>query len=248
MSEATNEIFFQRRTEAIPKGPFNVAPIFADRAKGAELWDVEGKRYIDFAGGIGTLNVGHNHPQVVEAIKAQAEKLIHSCWHVVMYEPYLRLAERLNDLAPIPGVSRTALFNSGAEAVENAVKIARISTKRQGVVAFERGFHGRTLLGMSLTGKVKPYSFGFGPFAPEIYRLPFRPFFDPPADWSDAEIEAGATTALHDLFHYQIDADDIACVVVEPVLGEGGFYPIHPVAMRVLRQSCTDNQILFISD
>lgn len=247
-SEMNNEKLFQRRAEAIPKGPFNVAPIFADHAKGAELWDVEGKRYIDFAGGIGTLNVGHNHPRVVAAIRDQAEKLIHSCWHVVMYEPYLRLAERLNELSPIAGTKRTVFFNSGAEAVENAVKISRIFTKRNGVVAFERGFHGRTLLGMSLTGKVRPYSLGFGPFAPEIYHLPYRPFFDPPAEWSDEQIEAAATAALDDLFHFQIDATDVACVVVEPVLGEGGFYPIHPAAMRVLRRTCTDNEIVFISD
>ena len=248
MSEQTNQELFQRRTQSVPQGPFNVAPVFVERAEGAKLWDVEGKEYIDFCGGIGVVNVGHNHPRVLEAIRKQADKFIHTCWHVTMYEPYVRLCERLNELAPTGGPNKTALFNSGAEAVENAVKVARSFTKRQAVVAFERGFHGRTLLGMTLTGKVKPYAEGFGPFAPEVYRLPYEPFFDPPEGASKQDIIGGALAALDHLFHYQIDAASIACIVVEPVLGEGGFFPANPDALLALREACRKKGILFVAD
>ncbi|MBX3728740.1 MAG: 4-aminobutyrate--2-oxoglutarate transaminase [Candidatus Sumerlaeia bacterium] len=244
----TNADLLQRRQQAIPRGPFNVAPIFADKARGALLWDVEGKEYIDFCGGIGVLNVGHNHPRVVEAIKAQADRFIHTCFHVAMYEEYVRLAERLNELAPIAGARKTAFFNSGAEAGENAVKISRAFTKRTGVVAFERGFHGRTLLGMTLTGKVKPYAAGFGPFAPDVYHLPYEPFFTLPGERSDADVERACNEALEHLFAYHVDAENTACVIVEPVLGEGGFLPLHCVAMRVLRDTCTKHGIVFVSD
>lgn len=247
-SQTTNIELLERRAAAIPRGPFNVAPVFIDRAKGVEVWDVDGRRYLDFAGGIGTLNVGHNHPRVVEAIRSQTDRLVHSCWHVAMYEPYVRLAERLNELVPISGASKTVLFNSGAEAVENAVKCARIFTGRPAVVVFERAFHGRTLLGMSLTGKVKPYSLGFGPFAPEIYRLPYEPLFDPPADASDRKVAEEMRKAVEHLFHYGVDASDVACLVVEPVLGEGGFFPAHAAALRELREICSENGIVFVAD
>ena len=248
MSEPTTKELIERRQNAIPRGPFNVAGIFVERAKGAKLWDVEGNEFIDFCGGIGVVNVGHNHPRVVEAIIEQAEKYIHPCWHVAMYEPYVRLCERLNALVPTGTSNKTVLFNSGAEAVENAVKIARSHTKRQAIIAFERGFHGRTLLGMTLTGKVKPYAEGFGPFAPEIYRLPYEPFFDPPENVSEKEIEANALAALQHLFHYHIDAASIAAIVVEPILGEGGFFPAHQLALRVLREACRQHGIVFIAD
>jgi len=238
----------ERRQKAVPRGPFNVAPIFADKAQGAKIWDVEGNEYLDFAGGIGVLNVGHNHPRVVEAVKAQADKFIHTCFHVVMYEEYVRLAERLNELAPIKGECKTAFFNSGAEAGENAVKIARAFTGRQGVVAFERGFHGRTLMGMTLTGKVKPYSAGFGPFAPEVYRLPYEPFFASHRKYSDEQVAKMVNEALDHLFAYHVEPENIACVMAEPVLGEGGFKPMHCVAMRILRDRCADNGILYVSD
>jgi len=243
----TNNHLMRRREAAVPRGPFNVAPIFAARAAGARLWDVEGKEYIDFCGGIGCVNVGHNHPRVVQAVKRQADQFLHTCWHVSMYEQYVRLAERLNDLVPIPGANMTAFFNSGAEACENAVKIARTFTGRSAVVSFERGFHGRTLLGMSLTGKVHPYTAGFGPFAPEVYRLPWKPFFHPP-DASDEEIEAGALATLEDLFAYHVEPEEIACVILEPVFGEGGFYPVHPVALGVLRRVTEAKGILLIAD
>jgi len=248
VAQVTNKELLERREKAVPRGPFHVAPIFAERAQGALLWDVEGREFIDFCGGIGVLNVGHNHPRVVEAVKGQADKFLHTCFHVVMYEDYVRLAERLNALMPIKGPCKTTFFNSGAEAGENAVKIARAYTKRTGVVAFERGFHGRTLLGMSLTGKCKPYSAGFGPFAPEVYRLPYMPFFATHEEMTDREVEHGVHEALDHLFAYHCEAENIAAVMAEPVLGEGGFRPMHCVAMKILRDRCRDTGILFVSD
>ena len=248
MTEPTHTQLFRRRALAVPRGPFNVAELFIERAEGVKLWDVDGNEYLDFCGGIGVANVGHNHPRVVEAIQRQAARYLHPCWHVAMYEPYVRLCERLNALVRTGSENKTALFNSGAEAVENSIKIARAFTGRQAVVAFERGFHGRTLLGMTLTGKVQPYAEGFGPFAPEVYRLPYEPFFDPPKGTSDEAVASGAVAALGHLFHYHIDPSSIACVIVEPVLGEGGFFPAHPEALRVLRQACRDQGIVFIAD
>jgi 4-aminobutyrate aminotransferase/(S)-3-amino-2-methylpropionate transaminase len=160
----------------------------------------------------------------------------------------VQLCERLNDMVPTGGPNKTALFNSGAEAVENAVKVARSFTRRPAVVAFERGFHGRTLLGMTLTGKVKPYAEGFGPFAPEVYRRPYEPFFDPPEGASRPDVIRGALTALDHLFQYQVDAGSIACVVVEPVLGEGGFFPANDDALRALREACSKKGILLVAD
>jgi len=236
-----------RRQEAIPRGPYNVAPIFTRRAQGAKLWDVEGKEYIDFCGGIGVVNVGHNHPKVVAAIKTQADQFIHTCWHVAMYEPYLELAEKLNRRVPMPAPNKTLFFNSGAEAGENAVKIARAATGRQAVVTFERSFHGRTLLALSMTGKTQPYTRGFGPFAPEVYHLPWEPFFSP-EERSDEEVERECRAALDHLFSYHVPAEEIACVIMEPVLGEGGFLPVHPTAMWVLTETCRRKGILFASD
>ena len=241
------ESLLSRRQKAVARGPFNVAPIFASRAEGAKLWDTEGREYIDFCGGIGVLNVGHNHPKVTAAVKDQTSRFIHTCWHVVMYEPYVRLAERLNELVPIPGPNKTVFFNSGAEATENAVKIARAHTGRQAALSFERGFHGRTLLAMTLTGKVKPYTEGFGPFAPEVYHLPYEPFFGRP-ERPDEDVEASCRTALEHAFAYQIEPQHVAAVLVEPVLGEGGFIPIHPAAFRTLRDVTAQHGILLASD
>jgi 4-aminobutyrate aminotransferase/(S)-3-amino-2-methylpropionate transaminase len=243
----TQKELLDRRESAVPRGPFNVAPIFAQRAEGARLWDVDGKEYLDFCGGIGVLNVGHLHPRVVAAIEGQSKLFLHTCWHVAMYEPYLELAERLNALVPIPGPNKTVLFNSGAEAGENAIKIARAATRRMAVVAFERSFHGRTLLGMSLTGKVHPYTAGFGPFAPEVYRLPYGCFFAP-AERDRATVEADCRRALDALFAYHVEPEGIACLLVEPVLGEGGFLPIHPAAMRLLESTCRSHGIVFACD
>lgn len=244
---ASHDELLSRRERAVPRGPFNVAPIFAERALGAELWTTDGKRYLDFCGGIGVLNVGHNHPRVVDAVRAQTERYLHTCWHVAMYEEYVELAERINALVPIPE-AKTAFFNSGAEAVENAVKIARRATGRQAIVAFERGYHGRTLLTLSLTGKVHPYGAGFGPFAPEVYRLPFEPFYTPRDGADDAAIEASCREALDHLFAYHVEAESVAAFIFEPVLGEGGFLPIHPVAARTLREVAGEHGILLICD
>ncbi|HUP21550.1 MAG TPA: aminotransferase class III-fold pyridoxal phosphate-dependent enzyme [Thermoanaerobaculia bacterium] len=236
-----------RRERAIPRGPFQVAPLFAKRARGALLWDVDGREYLDFCGGIGVVNVGHNHPDVVAAIQDQAGELIHSCWHVAMYEPYLELAERLGELVPVPGPCKTVFFNSGAEATENAVKISRAATGRPAVVAFERGFHGRTLLAMTLTGKVHPYSAGFGPFAPEVYRLPWEPFYWP-GERGDDEVELQCRGAIAHLFAYHVEPEAISCLLMEPVLGEGGFLPVHPVAARCLQRLCREHGIVFACD
>lgn len=244
----SNQELLERRHKAVPRGPFHVAPIFAERALGARIWDVEGNEYLDFCGGIGVLNAGHNHPRVVEAVKAQADKFLHTCFHVVMYEEYVRLAERINGLLPIGGEKKTAFFNSGAEAGENAIKIARAYTKRPAVLCFERGFHGRTLLGMTLTGKCKPYSAGFGPFAPEVYRLPYGPFFAHPAEMTDEGVAAACNEALDHLFAYHVEPESIACAIVEPVLGEGGFLPLHCVAAKLLHDRCKEHGIVFISD
>jgi 4-aminobutyrate aminotransferase / (S)-3-amino-2-methylpropionate transaminase / 5-aminovalerate transaminase len=243
----TNAELMQRRNRAVPRGPFHVAPVFAAKAEGAILTDVEGNTYIDFCGGIGVQNVGHNHPRVVAAVKQQVEAFLHTCFHVAPYESYVALAERLNRAVPIDGPCKTALFNSGAEAVENAVKIARAASGRPAVVAFERGFHGRTLMTMTLTGKCRPYTAGFGPYAPEVYRLPVDPFFA--ADEApDEEVEAACRAALDHLSHYHIEPEAIACVIVEPVLGEGGFMPIHRTGARVLGAWTRENGVLLVAD
>jgi len=245
---ATNQDLVRRQEAAVPRGPFHVGPIFADRAAGALIWDVEGREYIDFCGGIGVLNVGHNHPRVVAAVKAQADRFLHTCWHVAMYEPYLDLAERLNALVPIEGPCKTTFFNSGAEAVENAVKIARYATGRPAAVAVERGFHGRTLLGMTLTGKTMPYGKGFGPFAPAVHHLPWEPLYRHGPEVDDDQVRAAVTAACDHLFAYHVPAEEVACLVMEPVLGEGGFYPVHPAALRTVREICDQRGILLVLD
>lgn len=248
MSKISNAKLRKRREKAVPQGPFNVSPFFAKKAQGAHIWDVEEQKYLDFCGGIGVLNVGHNHPRVVSAIKAQVENLIHSCWHVMMYEPYLELAERLNELVPISGKTKTAFFNSGAEANENGVKIARAATGRSGIICVERAFHGRTLLAMTMTGKVKPYTTGFGPFAPDIYHLPYKPFYDPDHAASDEEVYKNAIKAMEALFHYQASPSSIAAMIFEPVLGEGGFFPIHPAALKAIKELARREGFLLIAD
>jgi 4-aminobutyrate aminotransferase/(S)-3-amino-2-methylpropionate transaminase len=227
----------ERRGQAIPTGISNSSPIFVERAEGALLTDVDGNVYIDFAGGIGTMNVGHCNPEVVAAAKAQAEKLTHACFSVTMYENYVRLAEKLNRITPGDFPKKTMFANSGAEGVENAVKIARHHTKRSGIVVFEHAFHGRTLLTMSMTSKVKPYKFGFGPFAPEIYRLPF------PYEYRNAE-----AVDLDDFFSSHVAPENVACVVMELVLGEGGFVPAPKDYVKKLEQVCRKHGILLVID
>ncbi len=236
-----------RRQKAVPRGVYNVAPLFVEDAKGSILRDADGRRVIDFAGGIGTVNVGHAHPKVVTAIAAQARRFTHTCFHVAMYEPYVALAERLNALVPGAWAKKTLFVNSGAEAVENAVKIARAATGRPAVVAFEHAFHGRTLLGMSLTGKVSPYKVGFGPFAPEIYRLPFPYCFRCP-ERKGGECCQAAPGYLDGRLAPLVAPDTVAAVVIEPVAGEGGFIPVPAEVLRALAGWCRDHGALLIAD
>jgi 4-aminobutyrate aminotransferase/(S)-3-amino-2-methylpropionate transaminase len=229
------------REENIPRGLSNAHPIFIARAEGARVWDVDGNAYIDFIGGIGVLNVGHNHPVVVKAITAQLEQLTHMCFQVAYYEPYVRLAEKLNAAAPGNAPKKTALFTSGAEATENAIKIARAYTGRQAVIAFTNSFHGRTLLGMSLTGKSKPYKQNFGPFAPEVYRAPF------PYEYRGWSTER-AIDALEELFETQVEANRVAAIIIEPIVGEGGFITAPAAFLQRLRAITEAHGILLIDD
>nr|WP_279343373.1 4-aminobutyrate--2-oxoglutarate transaminase [Fundidesulfovibrio terrae] len=236
------------RDRYVPKGPFNASRYIAAKAEGALITDIDGRELIDFAGGIGVVNVGHCHPKVVAALKDQAEKFIHTCFHIVMYEPYIKLAEKLCQLAP-GGFDKMALFaNSGAEAVENAVKIARSATGRQGVIVFDGGFHGRTLLTMTMTSKVKPYKFGFGPFAPEVYRMPYAYCYRCPMGRDRATCDAACADLLKDFFIGYTAAENVAALVVEPVLGEGGFVSPPARYFEKLRAICADNGIVFVAD
>jgi len=236
------------RDRYVPKGPFNATRYLAASANGASIVDMDGRELIDFAGGIGVVNVGHCHPKVVAAIKEQTEKFIHTCFHIVMYEPYIKLAKKLCDMAP-GDFEKMALFaNSGAEAVENAVKIARSATKRQGVIAFENGFHGRTLLTMTLTSKVKPYKFGFGPFAPEVYRMPYAYCYRCPIGLERATCGAACADLLGDFFIGHAAAENIAALVIEPVLGEGGFVCPPTEYFAKLAAICKENGIVFVAD
>jgi 4-aminobutyrate aminotransferase/(S)-3-amino-2-methylpropionate transaminase len=238
--------WFARRAGAIPAGVANLHQVVTARASGAIIEDVDGNRLIDFATGISVLNVGHAAPEVVAAIQRQAELDTHTCFHVTASEPYIALAERLNALAPIDGPAKTMFANSGAEAVENAVKIARKATGRSAVVAFDHAFHGRTLMGMSLTAKVMPYKQGMGPFAPEIYRLPFAYAYRWPSGPEHCADEALAYAV--DEMHKHIGEDNIAAVIVEPIQGEGGFIVPAPGFVRGLADFCAANGIVFIAD
>ncbi|MDF3854653.1 4-aminobutyrate--2-oxoglutarate transaminase [Paracoccus sp. P2] len=230
-----------RRNAAISRGVGMTTQIYAERAENAEIWDKDGNRYIDFAAGIAVVNTGHRHPRVVEAVKAQLDRFTHTCHQVVPYENYVALAERLNRLVPGDGPKKTAFYTTGAEAVENAVKIARHHTGRAGVVAFAGGFHGRTFLGMSLTGKVQPYKAGFGPMMNDIWHLPFPN----PLHGVTAE---EALAALDRLFKADIDPSRVAAIIVEPVQGEGGFYEAPAGFIQRLRQICDQYSILLIAD
>ena len=238
--------WFARRAAAVPAGVANLHPIVTARASGAIIEDVDGNRLIDFATGIAVLNVGHAAPEVVAAVQRQAELDTHTCFHVTANEPYIELAERLNALAPIDGPAKTMFANAGAEAVENAVKIARRATGRSAVVAFDHAFHGRTLLGMSLTAKVMPYKQGMGPFAPEVYRLPFAYPYRWPSG-PDHCAEEALAYALDEM-HKHIGEDNIAAVIMEPIQGEGGFIVPAPGFVKGIADFCAANGIVFIAD
>jgi 4-aminobutyrate aminotransferase / (S)-3-amino-2-methylpropionate transaminase / 5-aminovalerate transaminase len=231
----------RRRAASVPRGVGCVHPLAIDRGEGAFVWDLEGNRYTDFIGGIGVLNAGHANPAVVEAIAAQAARTTHLCFQVTSYEPYVALAEKLNALAPGPTPKKTLLLSTGAEATENAVKIARAYTGRPGVVAFQHGYHGRTLLALSMTGKNAPYKQNFGPFAAEIVHAPFP---HPLHGWS---IER-ALDALDDIFAGSLAPERTAAIIIEPVLGEGGFVPAPVAFLRALRERCTREGIVLICD
>ncbi|BEQ14574.1 4-aminobutyrate--2-oxoglutarate transaminase [Desulfoferula mesophila] len=247
-AKTSNQSLGALREQAVPQGPFNSTPYFTDRALGAEIWDVEGNRFIDFAGGIGVVNVGHCNPKVVEAVKAQAERFLHTCFHIVMYEPYVELADRLNRLTPGDFAKKTVLVNSGAESVENAVKAARYYTKRPAVIVAEGAFHGRTLLAMSMTSKVKPYKFGYGPFAPEIYRMPYAYCYRCPYHLSYPSCGVACAHGLEDFFIEHVAAENTAAVVLEPVLGEGGFVVPPPEYFKIISEICHKYGILLVAD
>jgi 4-aminobutyrate aminotransferase / (S)-3-amino-2-methylpropionate transaminase / 5-aminovalerate transaminase len=236
------------REKHVPRGVFNTLPLFVEEAEGALIRDVEGKEYIDFAGGIGVENVGHCAKKVVEAIRDQAERYIHTCFHVVMYEPYIELAKKLNEVTPGDFPKMTMFANSGAEAVENATKIARYYTKRPAVIAFENAFHGRTLLGMTLTSKVKPYKWGFGPFAPEVYRMPYAYCYRCSYGKTYPGCKLRCAEALNEFFVNQVSGDQVAAVITEPVQGEGGFIVPPKAYFKRVKDICEENGIVFIMD
>ena len=234
MTQPTSEQLYQLRTETISNGVGSTTTNFIASARGALMWDVEGREYIDFAGGIGVMNLGHCHPKVVAAIKEQAENLTHSCFMLSPYESAVNLAQKLCQVTPGDFPKKAVFLNCGAEAVENAVKIARYYTKRPAIIVFENGYHGRTLLTMTMTSKVKPYKLGFGPFAPEIYRMPFS--------------DVAGPEKLHDFFIKNVNPEAVAAVVAEPVQGEGGFIAPPPGYFQELVKICRDNGILFVAD
>ncbi len=233
-----------RREAAVPRGPAHATPIFAACAEGAVIEDVDGNRYIDFAGGIGCLNFGHRAPRVLSAVREQLDKFLHVCFSVTPYEGYIAVAEKLNALTPGRFAKKTLLVNSGAEAVENAIKIARAFTKRPAVICFEDAFHGRTLLSMSLTSKTHPYKAGFEPFASDIYRIPFAyPYRNTPGTSA-----AAFAHYLADAFKRVVAPESVAALIVEPVLGEGGFIVPPKDYFRLLQEICRKHGILFIAD
>lgn len=237
---ASNSDLVARREAAIPRGIASMTRVFAERAENAEVWDVEGRRFVDFAGGIAVLNTGHRHPKVMEAVARQSERFTHTAFQVMAYESYVELAERLNALVPIQG-AKTLLMNSGAEAVENAIKIARAYTGRSAVIAFTGAFHGRSLLTLGLTGKILPYKAKFGPFPAEIYHAPF------PMEHHGIS-EAQSLSALEWLFRSDVEPECVAAMIVEPVQGEGGFYVAPEGFMKALREICDKHGIVLICD
>jgi 4-aminobutyrate aminotransferase/(S)-3-amino-2-methylpropionate transaminase len=238
---ALNSELMARRQAAVVRGVGHATPIFAERALNSEIWDVEGKRYIDFAGGIAVLNTGHRHPLIMQAIRAQLDRFTHTCFQVLPYDSYVELAERLNKLAPINGPAKSILLTTGAEATENAVKIARAATGRNGVIAFTGSFHGRTAFASVMTGKVVPYKKNVVPPLPGVWHVPF------PVSGSEVTVE-DALRYIGFIFKADIDASQVAAIIVEPVQGEGGFNQVPPELMRGLRRICDENGIVLIAD
>ena len=236
-----NQDLNTRRSLATPRGVGVMCDFYAVRAENATLWDANGKEYIDFAGGIAVLNTGHLHPKIKAAVAAQLDNFTHTAYQIVPYEGYVSLAERINRLAPIDGLKKSAFFTTGVEAVENAIKIARSATGRSGVIAFSGSFHGRTMLGMALTGKVAPYKLSFGPMPGDIYHVPFP-------NATQSITVADSLKALDLLFKCDIDPKRVAAIIIEPVQGEGGFNITPPELMTALRKVCDEHGILLIAD
>jgi len=237
-----------RRAKAVPKGVPATTPIAIVQADNAVVTDADGNRLIDFGGGIGVVNAGHRHPKVVQAVKDQLDHFTHVCFPVSMYEPYIELAEKMNALTPGTHEKRTFFVNSGAEAVENAIKAARRATGRQAVICFEHGFHGRTYLGLSLTSKVNPYKLGFGPFMPEIYRIPFPYCYRCDAGPKNGTCCMADRSHLEHLLASHVDPKGVAAVIMELEIGEGGFIPVPAAYLSMLAQFCKDHGIVFIAD
>jgi len=238
----------ERRANNVPKGVSNNVQSFAAKGNGAILEDVDGNVFIDLAGAIGTLNAGHCPPKVVEALTKQIQQYIHPGFNVMMYEPYIELAEKLNQITPGSHAKKTFFLNSGAEAVENAVKIARKFTGRKGIISFDRAFHGRTLLSMSLTSKVKPYKFGFGPFAPDTYKTRYPYYYRAPFGVTPEELDQNLLDQLEDFFLMEVPAEEIAAIIMEPVQGEGGFVIPSKTFVQGVKRICEKHGILFIAD
>jgi 4-aminobutyrate aminotransferase / (S)-3-amino-2-methylpropionate transaminase / 5-aminovalerate transaminase len=236
----------ERRYEFVARGVASTMNVFAAKAHGAIIEDVDGNQYIDFAGGIGTMNIGHTRPEVTKAIAEQAEKFTHTCFSVMMYEPYIELAERLVKLTPGEFPKKALFFNSGAEAVENAVKIARWATERPAIIVFDNAFHGRTLMTMTMTSKVKPYKYRFGPYAPEVYRAPFP--YPYRMNMTAEESIVYCIQELERMFNGVVAPDQVAAIIVEPVQGEGGFMVSPPGFLRALKEVCEKHNILFVAD
>lgn len=237
----TNKELLEIRENETPRGVGTQTNVFADKARNAELWDVEGNRYIDLAAGIAVVNTGHNHPRVIQAVQAQLQRFSHTCFQVAPYDVYVQLAERLNRAAPGDTPKKTIFLTTGAEAVENAVKIARRHTGRSGIIAFSGAFHGRTMLGMALTGKVMPYKAGFGPFPAEVFHVPF------PIEYHGVSVD-DSLKAIETLFRSDVEPSRIAAMIVEPVQGEGGFYPAPAEFLQALRRICDEHGIVMIVD
>ena len=238
---STNKELMQRRSNAVPRGVGQIHPIFAERAENCRVWDVEGREFLDFAGGIAVLNTGHLHPQIVSAVEAQLKKLSHTCFQVLAYEPYLELCEIMNKKVPGDFAKKTLLVTTGSEAVENAVKIARAATKRTGTIAFSGAYHGRTHYTLSLTGKVNPYSAGMGLMPGHVYRALY------PCPLHGIS-EDDAIASIHRIFKNDAAPEDVAAIVIEPVQGEGGFYAASPAFMQRLRAICDEHGIMLIAD
>nr|WP_100401992.1 4-aminobutyrate--2-oxoglutarate transaminase [Bacillus sp. FJAT-42315] len=243
-----SKALLERRQAAVVRGVSNGVPSFAAKAEGALITDVDGNTFIDFVGAIGTMNVGHCHPKVKEAIHKQVDEYIHPGFNVMMYEPYIELCEKLIDLAPGDHEKQAILFNSGAEAVENAVKVARKYTKRTGVISFSRAYHGRTLLTMTMTSKVKPYKYEFGPFAPEVYKAPFPYTYRRPEGTTEEQYVDSVISQFEDFFVNDVAPESVAAVIMEPVQGEGGFIPAPQKFIEAVYAICKKHGILFIAD